>query len=232
MSVGLRVTGHRSTAAAAAAISLLTVASAAACPLYIEPRLADARDADVVLVGYVTKDVREVSPARKAGIETWLADNPDASRQDRRKARNATDRARLTVAVDHTIAGAAPSTVTVYWDEAINNGPPDRIDGGYVFALRKAPPSASAERPDAYAVMQQGSCSGALVFRRGSPEANAIREMFGLWPEPLEKPRKTFADFIDPPIGWPALMVYGLLAAGAAFIGLVLVWPRRPKPRA
>lgn len=222
------MTGYRA-AAATVAISLLTVASANACPVYMEPKLSDVRQADAIVVGYVTKDVRETSPARKAWIERWRANNPDASRDDRRKVGNAADRARLTVEVDHAIAGTAPSMVTVYWYRMTNNGPPDRINGGYVFALRKDP-SASTDEPHAYAVMQ-GICTGALVFRRGSPGANAIREMFGLSPEPLEAPRKTLAESLeDPPIPWPTLVAYGLLAMGALAIGLIVLWPRQGRP--
>tara|TARA_R110002012_G_scaffold302549_2_gene503765 strand:+ start:254602 stop:255150 length:549 start_codon:yes stop_codon:yes gene_type:complete len=179
---------------------LLTVASADACPVYIEPKLSDARQADAVVVGYVTKDVR------------------------------ATDRARLTVEINHIIAGTVPSAVTVYWYREINNGPPERISGGYVFALRKLPPSMSADGVDAYAVMQ-GVCSGALVFRRGSTQANAIREMFGLEPEPLEPPPETFVEsFKAALISGPALIVFGLLTTGATFTGVAL-WRRRRRPR-
>ncbi|WP_339932504.1 hypothetical protein [uncultured Brevundimonas sp.] len=220
------MTAYRSAAAAIAAISLLTVASADACPVYIEPKLTDARQADAVVVGYVTKDVRETSPARKAWVEKWLANHPDAPRAKRRDVRSATDRARLTVEINHTIAGTVPSTVTVFWSRMTNNGPPERISGGYVFALRKLPPSTAADGIDAYVVIQ-GVCSGALVFRRGSTEANAIREMFGLWPEPLEAPRKSLAELTrDAPIPGPALVVLGLLATSAAFAGVAL-WRRR-----
>lgn len=222
--------GYRSATAVAVAASLLTVASAGACPIYIEPKLSDARQADAVVVGYVTKHVREASPERKASTEEWLANNSNASRAERRNARNATDRARLTVEIDHVITGTVPSRITVYWYRMLNNGPPEYINGGFVFALRRAPPSTSAEAPDTYAVMQ-GTCEGAMVFRRGGPAANAIREMFGLRPEPLEVPRKTFAQwFKDPPTPWPTLGAYGILGAGVVMIGLIALWPRRRRP--
>lgn len=221
------MTGYR-LATAAASLSLLTVTAAHACPAYLQPNLTEAREADAVVVGYVTKDVREMSPARRAWIEKSHANSPFASREDRRIAGN--NRARLTVEIDHAIAGTAPSTITVYWYRMTNNGPPERINGGYVFALRKESPSTSADGDDAYAVMQ-GECRGALVFRRGSAEANAIREMFGLSPEPLETPRNTLAEsFEEPPMPWPTPIIFGLLATGAALIGLVALWPRRPRP--
>lgn len=198
---------YRWAAATVLAASFLTVPSADACPTYIQPRLADARQADAVVVGYVTKDVRETSPER-----------------------NAIDRARLTVQIDHAITGTTPSTVTVYWYRMTNNGPPDHINGGYVFSLRRNIASTSGDAPDTYAVMQ-GICSGALVFRRGSPEANAIREMSGLWPEPLEVPRKTVLESVsDLSTQWPTLVGCGLLAAGAAIVGLIAFWPRRRLP--
>lgn len=218
--------GHRS-AAATVALSLLSAASATACPIHIPPTLADARKADAVVVGYVTKDVRETSPERKAAIERWLASDPDVSRKERRAARRATDRARLTVAIDHVIAGSAPSTATVFWYRMTNNGPPAHVSGGYVFALHKVPSPSSTTEPPVFAVMQ-GICTDALVFRRGSPQANAIREMYGLWPEPLEAepyppPRRPQ----DPAISWPAAVMYALLAIGAAAIGLIALWPKR-----
>lgn len=224
------MTAYRFAVAATAAISLLSVASADACAIYTEPKLSDARRADAVVVGYVMKDVREATPARKAWVEKWLSTNPYAPRAERRDVSGATDRARLTVEINHVIAGTVPSTVTVFWTQMTNNGPPESISGGYVFALRKLPPSTSATDVDAYAVMQ-GVCSGALVFRRGSTEANAIREMFGLWPEPLEAPRKTLAELTkDAPIPGPALIVLGLLATSASFAGVVL-WRRKRRPR-
>lgn len=225
------MTGYRSVAAVTAAISLLTVVSAEACPVYLQPRLADARQADAVVVGYVTAYRRELSPAGRASIEKWLANNPGASREHLRDIRSSTDRARITVEVDHAIAGEAPSTITVYWYRMTNNGPPESMRGGYLFALRKNPSSTTSDAAADYAVMQ-GICTGAIVFRRGSSEANAIREMFGLWPEPLEVPRKALAEsFRDPSIPWPTLIVYGLLAVGSAAIGLVAFWPRRRRPQ-
>ena len=216
-------------ATAAVAATLLTAAPVSACPIYEQPRLNDARRADAVVVGYVTKDVREASPALRAWIERLLK-SPDATRAERRSARNQTDRARLTVKIDHVITGTTPSTVTVNWYEMTNNGPPNRFGGGYVFALRRDA-SSTFKEPHTYEVMQ-GVCSGALVFRRGSPSANAIREMFGLWPEPLELPRKTPSDwFKQAATSWPTLLVYTLLAIGAASFALIWFWPRKRHPR-
>lgn len=193
-------TGFRLLTANVAAL-LFAVAAADACPRYIDPDPTRARQADAVVVGYVTKNDRK----------------PGGSR--------------LTVQIHQTIAGSAPSTATIWWNQMMNNGPPERFRGGYVFALMKLPPSRSADS-DAFAVMQ-GICSGAVVFRRGSDEANAIREMFGLWPEPLEVPIKTPLDWLrEAATSWPTLLAYVLLAMAAGSTALIWLWPRKRKPDA
>ena len=212
---------------AVAVLWWLAATSAYACTIYTAPNLTDARRADTVVVGHVMNDVREVSPARKAWLESWRAKNPHASRAERITVERSAGRARLTFIVDRAIVGSPPRKITVLWDTQINNGPPDRISGGYVFALFKEPQGSPSADGGRYAVMQ-GPCSGAFAFPRGTPEANAIRAMFGLSPELLEAPRSTVADMIrSPSIPWPSLIAYGILAIGAALILLILVWPRR-----
>lgn len=212
------------------AASWVTAGSADACAVYDPPTLTDALHADAVVVGYVTKDVREGRLARDAWIERFFAGGAIPSPAERRDLSSAPARARLTVEVDHAIKGTTPSTITVYWYQKTNNGPPDPVNGGYVFALRRHAAASSQDAPGAYAVMQ-GVCAGALVFRRGDAEANAIREMFGLWPEPLEVPPRTMAQLgRDLLTQWPTLLAYALLAAGATIVGLVAFWPRRRRP--
>lgn len=194
--------GCRSIAAVAASAGLLTAASAQACAVYQPPRPADARQADAVVIGTVRRFER--APSR---------------------------RVRITVEVDRVITGRAPRTITVDWFSMMNNGPPETMSGGYLFALQKTAPSAGGASAD-YAVLQ-GNCSGALVFRRGSPEANAVREMFGLWPEPPEPPLAAPAERVRrPPIPWAVLTMCGIVGIGAALIGWIALRPRRRRPGA
>lgn len=200
--------GCRSIAAVAATAWLLTAASAQACAVYQPPRPADAREAEAVVIGTVRR--LERAPSR---------------------------RVRITVEVDRVISGRAPRTITVDWFSMMNNGPPETMSGGYLFALQKTSPSMSEGGDPADFAVLQGVCSGALVFRRGSPEANAVREMFGLWPEPPPEP--VAASLPAPmergrrsPIPWAVLTMCGVVGIGAALIGWIVLRPRRRRPPA
>lgn len=185
--------------AAAASVFWMLGASAEACVIMIEPKLADARTADAIAVGDVADYEIEAGGDRLPGG------------------------ARITLDVDDAISGSLPSTVTIFWPRGLNNGPPGHLRGGFLFVLRKPAPAEAAHGADYF--VTSDVCTPALVFRRGSAPANAIREMFGLYAEPLETPPRTVQDMISA-IPWPAALAYGLIALGVGLIGLVALWPR------
>jgi len=157
---------------------------ALACMVYIHPGPAIARQADAVVVGNVTRFRRE-------GNLVWLITGRGRLDQE--------NRARMTVEVEEAVSGSAAPIITVYWHMMTNNGPPDRLSGSYILALKKRPkPNKSGEVYD----VVQGNCTGASVYPRGSPGANAIRAVFGLEPEPRQVLEKASADVL-----WPALAV-------------------------
>ncbi|WP_439470795.1 hypothetical protein [Brevundimonas sp.] len=121
--------------------------------------------------------------------------------------------ARIDVKVDHVISDEAPERVTVLWRRAINYGPPQEMEGDYLFAVDRLEGTASIY------VVNQRSCVPGLVFERGSFHANAIREMFGLWPEP-EAPKKSEPAAAPVPVGPVAglLLLPPVLAAGAILL--------------
>lgn len=125
----------------------------------------------------------------------------------------------MTIKVEEVVSGSVAPIITVYWHEMTNNGPPDRLSGSYILALKKRPgPDNSGEVYD----VVQGICTGALVYPRGSAEANAIRAVFGLEPQPPPGPEKASSDFHFPAlaVGWVVGLAGLMIAAGA-------LWRRR-----
>lgn len=177
---------------------------ALACMVHIQPEPAIAKQADAVVVGNVTRFRRE-------GNLVWQITGRGRLDQE--------NRARMTVEVDEAISGSVAPIIIVYWHEMTNNGPPDRVSGSYILALKKRPdPSKSGEVFD----VVQGICTGASVYPRGSPGANAIRAVFGLGPEPSQAPEKASAE-----IPWPALAVGWVLGLAGSMIAARAVWRRR-----
>lgn len=162
-------------------LSMLGVGGVEACAVAGWPHIADARKADAVFVGYVTDYTLEVTPDWQA---IWLAETP----LDKRNMPPFPNQGRVEVEVYQEIVGSLPENVTILWRKKLNYGPPRVMRGGYVFAVQK-----SDQEPNTYFVDQE-NCQPALVFQRGSPEANAVRDLFGLWPEPLKVPRKTLRE--------------------------------------
>jgi hypothetical protein len=176
---------------AAVLLGLVMMAGEAkACTAPKQPPISEARQADAVFVGYVTR--------YQVG-------------------------ARIDVEVDEVISGQAPESVTILWRRAMNYGPPTTMEGRYLFAVDRL-----AGSPSLYRVNQR-NCVPALVFKTGSFHANAVRELFGLWPE-ADAPLKTTAD-----AGWGI----GALTWLAAFLllpfalaGATIVLPRLRRRRA
>ena len=180
-------------------------APALACAIYIRPDPATAKQADAVVVGKVTKLRRDIAK--------WKTIGPGGGGQS--------NNARLTVEIDEVISGAAAPVITVSWREMLNNGPPDRLTGDHLFALKKLPNSAQSR--DAYEVVQ-GLCTGALVYPRGSAGANAIRAVFGMEAERPEAPQNVSAD-----VPWLALALGGFLGLGGLLIAARIFLRRRAR---
>lgn len=202
----------------AASLSLLASGSTVACPIYIDLDLNRIRDADAIAVGRVINFDPE-HPQEQSRLDRWLAPN--------RSERNATDTrewkaARVTFSVKEVISGDLPPTVIVDWPFDWNNGPPDQMSGNYLFAVQNKSAVNGYPEPT-YGLLHQG-CSGSFVFRRGSEEANTIREMYGLWPERLEAEPKTLSDILKlPSVPWYILVATGILALLGVQIMVVLL---------
>ena len=210
-----------SAVAVATAALLLAAQSAIACPIHLETPLEETLEADVVVIGYVTdfKPSRrsEVSFLRRV-VQSWTG------QVDNEHYRIPT--ARLTLRVAETLSGSVPTTITAAWESGMNNGPPNDMRGAYLIALRA---NEVSRFPDAsaYSVVSD-ACSSALVFRRGSEQANSVRALFGLQSEPLELPPKTLAERLGyRAVPWPTVVAYGFLAVSVILIGLIAMWPRR-----
>ncbi|MBJ7446224.1 MAG: hypothetical protein JHC81_01715 [Brevundimonas sp.] len=193
---------------------------ACACPMHIDTPIEETLESDAVVIGYVVdfKSVQRVERPFPARVWQRLLG------KDGNEGRDAP--ALVTLRVAETLAGSVPTTVTADWHNGLNNGPPEEMRGAYLMALRI---NEASRLPDAsaYSVVS-GICSGALVFRRGSEKANAIRALFGLQSEPLELPPKTFAESLGyRAVPWPTLVAYGFLAVSVILIGLIAMWPRR-----
>ena len=121
--------------------------------------------------------------------------------------------ARIGVKVDQVISGEAPERVTVLWRRAINYGPPPKMEGDYLFAVDRLEGA-----PSTY-VVNQRSCVPGLVFERGSFHANAIREMFGFWPE-RAAPKRSQPEAAPVPVGpiVGLLLLPFFLAAGVILL--------------
>ena len=119
----------------------------------------------------------------------------------------------LAVEVKENISGEAQGKVTVLWRPGLNFGPPLEMKEEHLFAVDRIDGSASTY------VVNQRNCEPALVFEKGSFHANAVREMFGLWPEP-EAPKKSQPAAAPVPVGPIAglLLLPLVLAAGAFFL--------------
>lgn len=132
----------------------------------------------------------------------------------------------MTLRVAETLVGSVPTTFTADWPQGINNGPPDDMRGAYLTAMR-ANEISGLQDASAYSVISD-ACSSALVFRRGSEQANSVRALFGLQPEPLELPPKTLAERLGyRSIPWPTLVAYAFLALSTILIGSIAIWPKR-----
>lgn len=119
----------------------------------------------------------------------------------------------LAVEVKENISGEAQAKVTVLWRPGLNFGPPLKMKGEYLFAVDRMDGSASTY------VVNQRHCEPALVFERGSFHANAVRELFGLWPEPAAA-HQTRTEAAPVPVGPIAglLILPLVLAAGVILL--------------
>lgn len=205
--------------AMAAGFAALAANSAEACIIHTDLRLNDVHQADAIAVGTVTK-FEPQSPSEPSLLSKWLS-----GIDGRGKVTNAedwTDRTRVTFRVREVISGNLPSTVIIDWPLDTNNGPPKRMSGNYLFAVRDRPDAVESLIPT-HELLHQ-SCSGSFVFRRGSSAANTIREMYGLWPERLEAEPKTLSDLLKrPSIPWYILVAIGILALLGVQIVVVLL---------
>ena len=196
-----------SIAAIAATAALSAATSAQACIAQTQLRLEDVRQADVIVIGHV-KHFDPIRVARDRKID-WYSP------------------ARLTLEVDETILGQSSRIMTVDWHQATNHGPPKSIRGSYLVALRQGPSNGAS--PNRLMVLQD-ACSGSFVFQRGGGGANAVRAIYGLPPESLVPlPRSLAESLEDRLIRWPTLVAYGFVAFSVLLIGLIVLWPRRPK---
>lgn len=186
----------RTVVAIAACMTLLTAAPTQACIIATEMRLEDIREADAIAVGTVT----EFDPAF---VRRRSQENADKHFE--------MVNARTTFRIREVISGSLPPIVTVDWPVDTNNSSPKRMVGNYLFAVFNK--SDSEKDPTTTHILMHQWCSGSFVFRRGSDSANAVREMFGLWPQPLEPEPKTLSDlFKTPPIPWHLLVFLGISA--------------------
>lgn len=119
------------------------------------------------------------------------------------------------VEVKQVLRGDPGRRISVSWG-ASNIDVPAALNGEYVFVLRRANPSFARERPADY-IISQGVCSSASVFPKGSADANAVREQFGLRPQVAETSRERLLT---------ALFPY-LLGGLSLVVGGVLLWSRR-----
>ncbi len=210
----------------AASLSLLASGSAAACPIYIDLDLNLIRGADAIAVGRVTS-FEPQHPEEQSRRDRLLA--PSRSEQ---KAANPQEwkAARVTFSVKEVISGNLPPIVIVDWPFDWNNGPPDQMSGNYLFAVQNKAAADGYPEP-VYNLLHQG-CSGSFVFRRGSAEANTIREMYGLWPERLEAEPKSLSDLIKPPaIPSYSLVVTVIMALLGIQIAVVTLLGKKSRRR-
>ncbi|WP_295214262.1 hypothetical protein [uncultured Brevundimonas sp.] len=214
---------NRTALAMAAGFAALAASSAQACIIHTELRLNDVREADAIAVGKVIK-FQTQSPPESSLLEKWL--RGIESRRNVTDAEDWTDRTRVTFRVREVISGRLPSTVVIDWPLDSNNGPPERMSGNYLFAVRDRPDTAESLIPT-HELLHQ-SCSGSFVFRRGSSAANTIREMYGLWPERLEAEPKTLSDLFKlPSVPWYISVVVGIFILLGVQVVAVLLQDQR-----
>ena len=156
-----------------------------ACRIYARLDINDVKHADVVVVGRVSsyQIVRDVEFRRK------MLANPKLPR-DRREFYEGTssvlgDYARFDVQVDRVLAGAAPTSLSVTWDNSTSGEPETMRAGPFLSALRKSHskmpplrgPSATIlpSREPASLTVLQAPCSSPFIFESTSEEARAIR---------------------------------------------------------
>lgn len=217
----------RTALAMAAGLATLAAGSAEACIVHTDLRLDDVREADAIAIGTVTKFDPGIPPEPSL-LNKWLS-----AIEGREKITNAgdwADRTRVTFRVREVISGNLPPTVIIDWPLDTNNGPPKRMSGNYLFAVRDRSDADESPIPT-HELLHQG-CSGSFVFRRGSSAANTIREMYGLWPERLEAEPKTLSELLKPPsIPWYSLVAAGILALAGVQIVVVLLRGQRASRR-
>ena len=160
---------------------------AAACIIYVRPKLEDVRYADLVVVGRVSRYrvIRDEAFRRK------MLQNPRLSPEERKlyKGRGSlmSDYARFEIEVSEVLVGRAPRRLTVTWDNATYGEPATMAPGPYLIALRKpsspAPPLRGPSAtifptPEpALHTLLQAPCSGPILFKATSEDAHAIRKI-------------------------------------------------------
>ena len=215
------------TMAMAVGLATLAAGSAEACIIHTDLRLDDVREADAIAVGTVTKFDPEL-PTDPSRLSKWFSTIRPSEKVSNERDR--TDGARVTFRVKEVISGDLPPTVIVNWPLDTNNGPPERMSGNYLFAVRNRS-DADESSISTHELLHQW-CSGSFVFRRGSSAANTIREMYGLWPERLEAEPKTLSDLFQPPsVPWYILVATGILFLLGVQVVVVLLRGERASRR-
>jgi hypothetical protein len=162
---------------------------ARACMISAALDLNDIKYADVVLVGRVSKYEIVLDQEFR---QKRLA-NPNLSPDLRKfyEGQNGilSDYARFNVQVEEVLAGKAPKTVSVTWDNSTFGEPEEMAAGPFLIALRqprsKMPPlrgpSATilpSREQDTLTVLQ-APCSEPFIFQSTGKEALAIRKLLG-----------------------------------------------------
>jgi hypothetical protein len=178
------------------ALFVLAVASASApahaCRTRAPLDLADAKYADVVVIGRIAnyRIVRDLEFRRQ------MLARPDLSAEDRRFYADPStsllpDYARFDVLVDDVLIGDAPDRLSVTWDNSTFGEPAEMPAGPFLIALRKpasaAPPlrgpSATIfpNREPGLLTVLQAPCAGPFIFESSSDEARAVRRSLRPW---------------------------------------------------
>ena len=168
----------------AAALALAASGTAHACVISARLVYEDVKYADVVLLGRVSnyRIVRDVEFRRK------MLSNPKLSAELRKlyegPASLMSDYARFDIAVDKVLVGAAPSTVSVTWDNSTFGEPEDMAAGPFLIALRQIRstmpplrgPSATIlpNREPALMRVLQAHCFRLFMFESDSEDARAV----------------------------------------------------------
>lgn len=158
---------------------------AQACRLPAPLVLDDVRFADVVVVGRI----RNYRIVRDEEFRRKMLDNPKISADMRRFYEGPdtllSDYARFDVDVDRVLAGKAPSSVSVTWDNSTFGEPEKMATGPFLIALRRSDsrtpplrgPSATIlpSREPLVLTVLQAPCSTPFLFESTSEKADAVR---------------------------------------------------------